>query len=348
MIASCSNCKTKFKIKDEKIPDKGARVRCSKCKKFFIVKKSTKAVSKTKKTVVENATEPPPMPPTPMPPPPQPPPGPQQEAQPAPSPAKKGEKNAPEEDSTALPSEECKRGAPAWIMTFADLATLMLTFFVLLLSFANMDIVKFQEMLGSVQDAFGVTTKVKGDFQSTLQGEDTDKESLPKDKGKGGDKESAIAEARAKEELDRQEVGNKVEEAAKAIDQTENIAVSVETSGVRVRIKGSFFFGPGSAFLKKDSLQFLNSLSKIMKQFPFKLTVEGHTDSIPISTVQFPSNWELSAVRATTVLRHFIDEKGIDPSRLTAIGYAANKPLASNEESTGRAKNRRVEFIFSK
>ena len=105
----------------------------------------------------------------------------------------------PEEDMT--PHEECKRGTPAWIMTFADLATLMLTFFVLLLSFANMDIVKSQEMLGSVQDAFGVTRKVKGDFQATLKGKDTDKVSAA----------AAVAEAKANEEAERRAQNRRVE-----------------------------------------------------------------------------------------------------------------------------------------
>ena len=334
MIALCSNCKTKFNIPDAKIPDKGARVRCTKCKEYFVVKKGTKPAKKTKRTVVENATEPPP-----------PPPPPRQEKPPPSLPAKNGDTKNLEEDSPTVPHEECKRGAPAWIMTFADLATLMLTFFVLLLSFANMDIVKFKDMLGSVQDAFGVTKKVKGEFQSVLKGEDADKETMPS----SADKAKAKAdEEKAKEELERQNMSQKIEGAAKEINKSKNIDVSIGAHGVKVRIKGNFFFNPGSSILRKESLQFLNSISQIMEEFPFKLIVEGHTDSIPISTAQFPSNWELSAVRATTVLRYFVEQKGIDSSRLSAIGYAANKPIASNEKAEGRAQNRRVEFVFSK
>ena len=360
MICACSKCGAKLNIPDAKIPDKGARVRCVKCKSVFTVKKKGsnapvaakkqdpgKEKTKTKKkkggkTQIEE--EPPPSAPKPPP------------SHPQSNEEKRDKKNgdeetAPEESKKSV-APIIKMGAPPWIMTFADLATLMLTFFVLLLSFANTDIAKFKEMLGSVQDAFGVSKKTKGQFQATLSGDTADIEGS-KGKGEGsgegkGEGGESITDSKAKQEMERQQVAREIENTASQIGESKNIAVSVRANGISVRIKGAYFFGPGTAILKRAALPFLDNIANTMKEFPFKLMVEGHTDDIPISTRQFPSNWELSAVRATTVLRYFVEEKGIDPKRLTAIGYAENKPIASNDDPSGRASNRRVEFIFSR
>lgn len=260
---------------------------------------------------------------------------------------KKEKKPLPETQDEEIPVRRRKggpapkKGAPAWIVTFADLATLMLTFFVLLLSFANTDIVKFKDMLGSVQDAFGVSKKVHGSYQSVLKGEVTEKE-------KSQSATSALTDAKAKEELERQKMAQQIEKTAQKMGQSKDISVSVESQGVRVRIKGGYFFEPGSASLKRVSLPFLQSIGDLMAEAPFNLKIEGHTDNIPISTPKFASNWELSAIRSTTVLRYFVQQKKIDPQRLMAIGFADNKPVAPNDKSWGRAKNRRVEFIFFK
>lgn len=353
MIITCSSCGAQFNIPDAKIPDKGARVRCVKCKNVFKIEKNKKGSStnsateqkqkpelqKTKpqkktsrKTQIEHETPPapPPLPPPPIP----------------ERPKETTEKGVEEEiyeEPKKTSSITIKKGAPPWIMTFADLATLMLTFFILMLSFANTDIVKFKEMLGSVQDAFGVTKEMQGKFQSTLKGKEEEKMGEGEEKGEGGGK---ITDSKAKEELQRQQVVRNIEKTANDIGEAKNISVTVGEEGINVRIKGAYFFDPGSAILKRAALPFLDNIGRLMKQFPFKLKVEGHTDDIPISTLQFPSNWELSAVRATSVLRYFTEQKGIDPLRLTAIGYAENKPIASNDTPEGRADNRRVEFVF--
>ncbi len=337
MIFSCSKCGKKFRISVEKIPEKGGRVRCGKCKNIIKVSRDIKEKSSTpeagekqkpasNKINVEHEKAPVEKPPVSPPP------------EKGTSPEKKNQQEQviPVKKRRAAP-EEKSGGAPAWVVTFADLATLMLTFFVLLLSFANTDIQKFKDMLGSVQDAFGVSKETKGAYQSVLKGTEEDKEGA-----------SDATSEKAKEESERQKIAGEIEKAAESIGETKNISIQIGAEGVRVRIKGAYFFGPGSAHLKKTSLPFLKNISDLMETFPFKLKVEGHTDNIPISTSQFPSNWELSAFRATTVLRYFSEQKGIDPSRLTAIGYAENKPIASNDEAWSRAKNRRVEFVFFK
>jgi len=257
-------------------------------------------------------------------------------------PDNKNKKDIPVEDDddeslSAPPVIINKTGAPAWIVTFADLSTLMLTFFVLLLSFANMDIVKFQEMLGSVQDAFGVQKKIKGNYQATSSS-DAPGEPGASTEGKGG----------KTEEEQNADVANAISRSVVQSKQSESISISVGAHGVMVRVKGGYFFDPGKAILKEKSIIFLESIAKVLKEIPFKVKVEGHTDNIPISTPVFPSNWELSAIRATTVLRYLIEKQGIQARRLTAIGYGDNKPIAPNDTPEGRGRNRRVEFVFHK
>ncbi len=229
------------------------------------------------------------------------------------------------------PAEE---GVPDWVMTFADLSTLLFAFFVLLLSFANMDVIKFREMLGSVQSAFGVTHKVHGEFQPTIQGEGS---------------QMANSETMSEGEYQQmnQEMEKKLKEVITKTGMDQNAEVISGPLGVTVRVKGMTFFAPGSAQIKRTGAPFLNGIAALMTKFPFHLVIEGHTDNIPIKTRHFPSNWELSAYRSTVVLRYLLFKK-IDPHRLMAVGYADTHPIASNDSAEGRAANRRVEFIFKK
>jgi chemotaxis protein MotB len=120
----------------------------------------------------------------------------------------------------------------------------------------------------------------------------------------------------------------------------------LETSrGVSIEINDSILFSPGQALLQPSLIKAMQSIAEVLVPSDFPVTIEGHTDNIPISTAQFPSNWELSAVRATTVLRLFADS-GIASERLTAIGYADTRPVEPNLQAEGRARNRRVTILI--
>lgn len=245
-----------------------------------------------------------------------------------------------------MPSEQpVKKGLPPWMGTFADLCTLLLTFFVLMLTFANIDLQKFREMLGSVQEAFGVQYQQRGEYQPVKPSESVDALQDSRRDLSGG----------SMDELNREAA-----EAAEAADMARNIRTLVNQAGmgkqvdvksgrrgVRLRVKGHLFFQPGHAEVRSQAKKLLASLVKVMNKFNFYLTVEGHTDSVPISTPKFPSNWELSSSRASAVLRELVG-MGINPRRVTAVGYADNYPVASNSSEEGREKNRRVEFLFTK
>jgi chemotaxis protein MotB len=120
----------------------------------------------------------------------------------------------------------------------------------------------------------------------------------------------------------------------------------LETSrGVSIEINDSILFSPGQALLQAPLVKAMQSIAEVLVPAEFPITIEGHTDNIPINTAQFPSNWELSAVRATTVLRLFADA-GVTPERLTAIGYADTRPVEPNVLADGRARNRRVTILI--
>jgi chemotaxis protein MotB len=119
------------------------------------------------------------------------------------------------------------------------------------------------------------------------------------------------------------------------------VRVTQNSRGVSVEINASVLFDPGDATLTAESKEALRAVAVLLKDDPHAVQVEGHTDTTPIRTALFPSNWELSAVRASSVVRLFIDS-GVDPARLTAVGHGANIAVAPNDNPEGRARNRRV------
>ena len=255
-------------------------------------------------------------------------------------------------------------GAPAWMATFADMCTLLLTFFIIMLSMSTTDVIKFRALLGSIKDSFGVNLDNVGDFQP-IAPEELPPMKVPgqvKDPGldktqSGGDlfdvaeQERQALEAKAaqeaKEKADREEAAKDIQKAIEEEGMGELVQVQSGNRGIRIRVKGALMFPPGASEIRPQAQKFLDTLVQVLNKFDYYLLVEGHTDSTPISTSRFPSNWELSGDRAAAVLRYLI-EKGIDPIRMTSVGMADNYPLAANDTPEGRTQNRRVEFVMTK
>jgi chemotaxis protein MotB len=118
-----------------------------------------------------------------------------------------------------------------------------------------------------------------------------------------------------------------------------------DEGGVTVRFEGKVLFVSGSADFRPEAAPILDRLASLLRKYTFDLYILGHTDSIPIETSRFPSNWELSGARAAAALR-YLAERGADPQRLVAAGFADSRPVAPNDSPEGRARNRRVEFVF--
>jgi chemotaxis protein MotB len=240
--------------------------------------------------------------------------------------------------------------------TFADMMSLLLTFFVLLLSFANMDIVRFREAMSSIQNALlgGPTAMKEVPQTAVVELSQTSHTSL-------------VQTQREVQENPPSETGEPETAATKVVTSTTDLEAlaSIEqmlreqeligmaeaeatARGVIIRVKGQLFFEAGSAELLERSYPMLNEIGAILLAFPYNITVEGHTDDQPIHTERFPSNWELSTARAISVMRYLSERRGVPAARMGVAGYADIHPVVPNDSPEHRAANRRVEFVFHK
>ena len=224
--------------------------------------------------------------------------------------------------------DEASGDGAAWMATFADMMTLLLCFFILLLSFATMDVVKFREALGSVQEALGVQFQHAGEFEgvtsSPLQLDEFEKtEGLGEDRALLEELNAAISE----EGLDNE------------------IGAEIDGRGVIVRINGQVLYQQGDSSLKPESDAILARIAALVRGTRHRVMIEGHTDDIPIQTARYPSNWELSTARAIAAMRFLVDHN-VDAERVGVAGYADQRPVVSNDGPENRATNRRVEFVF--
>ncbi len=258
-------------------------------------------------------------------------------------------------------------GAPGWLATFADLMSLLMTFFVLLLSFATMDARKFKKMAESMENAFGVQRDVPayeipmGTSIVAQQFSPAPTEPTPLEEVKQTTQQrsSRLAEDLNQNELEQakqrllQEKLEEIEQTAEQIreklkDEIEQGLVSVETEQFRIfiRINEKASFPSGSAVLKAGFEPILMKVAESVNEAPGRVHVAGHSDDIPISTNIYRSNWELSASRAVTVSEFLLRQPDTEPGRFVVEGYADTRPLVPNDSSENRAKNRRVEVIL--
>jgi chemotaxis protein MotB len=212
-----------------------------------------------------------------------------------------------------------EEGSPAWMATFADMMSLLLTFFILMYAIASQNTARvLHEVLGIEEKSLGVIDLID---------EITIKKSLQELTG--------LNNPNILDDMD-----DIAEDSAMAVDTNE--------AKVVVRVPGANLFKPGQADLQLSGRPVLDEVIAVIRRYPdYKIHIQGHTDDDPISTEKFPTNWELSAARATAVLRYFFD-KGVEPEKMTATGYADTFPLASNDTDQGRNLNRRVEFVLEK
>lgn len=218
-------------------------------------------------------------------------------------------------------------GAPAWMATYSDMVTLLLCFFVLLFSFATLDVQKFQAIAQSMSGSLGVL-----DSGITLTMEPL-VNSFPAD--------SPTEEA---EEFNK--IFEQMSEYIRENNLEASIILRLDERGLLVRFLDDVLFDSGKADLTPKAREIINKVAEIIKQNNKNIRVEGHTDNVPINTFRFPSNWELSTTRAVNVVKHLIEENNIKPERMSASGYSDQHPVDDNNTSEGRQKNRRVDMVI--
>lgn len=279
----------------------------------------------------------------------------------------------------------CPVGMPGWVMTFADLMSLLMCFFVLLLAFSEMDVMKYKQVAGSMREAFGVQNEIKKkdiprgtsvvaqEFSpgrpdptplNEVRQKTTDmtkstldviceknSESLENettDVG-GGNESGRVIMINKLEELVRKTQADAMNIAEALEEEIRNGQVEVETNGqeiiIRVRENGSF--PSGSSTLQASFIPIMAKIRKVLAFTPGVISVEGHSDNVPIHTDRFRSNWDLSSARAVSVAHELLMKDELSAERLSVSGYADTKPLLPNESRKNMAINRRVEIIIS-
>jgi chemotaxis protein MotB len=212
--------------------------------------------------------------------------------------------------------------------TFADLMTLLLCFFVLLLSFSEMDRKKFKIISGSLKEAFGV------------------QRSKPHwDMPKGT---SLLTQDFSDPRFEATFLVEVVRAAVARMNFQGNVRIKEDEVSVTVILPNNVLFESGSADLKEAAGPILDEFRLAIESTPHHIMVVGHTDDVPIKTGQFPSNWELSAARAGAVIRHFLKMETLPSDRFSAVGKSDTNPVAPNDSPENRSKNRRVEIVFKK
>lgn len=264
---------------------------------------------------------------------------------------------------TARRTKRDAEGLPAYMATFADLMSLLMCFFVLLLSFAEIDALKYKMVIKSLENAFGVQREVPSseipEGTSIIAQEFSPGEPKPTplkvvrqdtmDNSRQELKVTADAEQLAQQQV--QQVAEETQQFRQAL-QTEIeeglIVVESQFSRIVIRIREKGSFPSGDARLNRDFIPILGKIHDVLLETDGRIAVAGHTDNVPINTARYRSNWELSTSRATSVVHELLAPEQMDAERFVLEGYADTRPLVPNDSPANRAKNRRVEIIVLK
>ncbi|OOZ37243.1 flagellar motor protein MotD [Solemya velesiana gill symbiont] len=242
-----------------------------------------------------------------------------------------------------------------WIVSYADFITLLFAFFVVMYAISSVNEGKYRVLSDTLTDAFLAAARTMDPIQVGEQPLSTDQQA-----GEFAPFDTPEDVKRLQEQLDEGEgtgvpmtgpyvpplsaIATRLEDTLSGFAEQDLVNISHTERGVEVEMKSKMLYGSGSARLSRDAVAALRDVAIILKPLINNINVEGHTDNVPIETIEFPSNWELSAARAASVV-HLFTKLGVDPSRMAAIGYGEHQPLASNDTEEGRQENRRVALI---
>ncbi len=224
---------------------------------------------------------------------------------------------------------KCPAGAPAWMVTYSDLVTLLLTFFVLLLSMASMDPVKFTKASSSIKDAFGIHASPSHiDFTIPI---------LPS---------PPISQFSPIQKQTTKKVYEEIKSQIESLRLREDIGVlKRDDESIVLRVNEAILFKPGQAKLSLKSYPTLRTIANIINPLPMRLRIEGHTDDTQVFRGPY-GNWDLSVSRSVSVLRFFNQSDLLPLDRMASVGYGKDRPLVPNKDDASRALNRRVDFVL--
>ncbi|THF65735.1 flagellar motor protein MotD [Pseudothauera nasutitermitis] len=229
-----------------------------------------------------------------------------------------------------------------WMVSYADFLTLLFAFFVVMYSLSSINEGKYRILSESIVQAFRSGALFDGAQQVVepvvISG------SIVQPVARTPEQVEAENQRRRTAQRMR-DMASEIRRVLLPLTRDGQVTVTEGAHGITVEINASVLFAPAEAALGSEAVSALRAVAQVLAPASFPVTIEGHTDNLPINNFRFPSNWELSAVRASSVVRLFV-ESGVNPERLTAAGYADQRPVADNASEAGRARNRRVTILI--
>ena len=232
-----------------------------------------------------------------------------------------------------------RAGAPAWMATFADMVTLLMCFFVLLFAMSTTQQETYKELVKSLRSALGAQAVPESGTREGLT-----MHAVPSEEPSDNQQIDELG-GMIEKELD--EIVSEVRELVIFNKLGGEVSVTKTEDGVVITLSDLLLFQAGGTQLSAKGLDILEKVATVLAKLAYQVKIKGHTDSTPISSSQFPSNWELSSARASTVVRLLI-ANGVSPRYISAEGYAHYHPVATNDTAQGRALNRRVEIVYER
>jgi chemotaxis protein MotB len=242
--------------------------------------------------------------------------------------------------------EEEHENLERWLVSYADFITLLFAFFVTMYSISRVDENKMGSVVESLQRALGSTAAWQegkkqdpGVFQNSPNPIEIAIVPVNSEKAQGKEDFEKLA-AEIKKKIKEGQKNNNGE------GELENLKFIVDKRGLVLRFSERFFFDSGEASIRPEVIPILNIIAQTLEKIPNHIRIEGHTDSVPIRTPKFPSNWELSTARATSIIHYALTHYQFEPTRLSAAGYGEFRPIAANKTHEGRSQNRRVDIVI--
>ena len=227
-----------------------------------------------------------------------------------------------------------------WLVSYADFITLLFAFFVVMYAISTLNEGKYRVLSDALVMAFRHDRVVTPQSTGMAPINRTTATPLPAPL-----RPKVVDPLRKEQERKLLDLATKIKDALAPLVRTGQVRLTQLPRGIAVEISASVLFAPGQATLQPDSISALEAVAQVLATTADPVQVEGHTDNVPIASAQFPSNWELASARASSVVRLFV-ASGVNPARLTATGYAENRPVESNDTVDGRARNRRVTLLI--
>lgn len=230
-----------------------------------------------------------------------------------------------------------KENSERWLLTYSDLITLLMIFFVIMYSMSNVDSQKYDSL------AYSLNTSLAPSLSIVAGGSNTVGSGINSSNGNNDFFSNSSSD---QEPSPAQEIENKLKTYLESHNLTSQVNLHIEPQGLILSLNETVFFESGKAEVQPNYKQNLLEICEILNTFDNNVAIEGYTDNVPINNNHFKSNWELAALRAINVVHLFTDEGHIDPHKLSATSYGEYRPITSNDTAEGRSKNRRIDIVL--